>query len=526
MTDIDRLAATFFSIHALRPFQQLVIHHILEHDRSTADHDGTLVTLPTGSGKSICFMLPSLLVEGLTVIVYPLLSLMQDQRRRFAQANIPCICLRGGQTKEQRRLLFARLPETKVVITNAECLCQTQVFSILAQFTISLLVLDEAHTIVRWGEGFRPILASVGTILAHLPIRQLLCFTATADQPVVQGLDRLVFHHRPVYRVKGSVDRQNISYHVVRTLCKEHAIARLLGNAALRPALVFCPTRGESEHGAYDFLLSHPGVPVRYYHAGLTSQARNHLEEWFLKQSDGVLYATNAFGMGVDKKNIRTVVHHTLPSDILAFLQESGRAGRDGRPAVSIILLDERERSSPTASIFSNTTTCFRMQLVGALDETLESCSGCDICNGTLGLRREGQSSIIQAVGLHPFQFSPGSLTAYLQQGGVAFREKHLRKAIGSLLDQHILCCTNKNRRRLYLPIRTYLACLTGASASLMLKKGGTHDAQAKASQTLPDPSPTVSSPEAAGRTTEDRAQETKTILEEVVSDALPLAVH
>lgn len=478
--DIRELAKERFGIPTLRPYQQLVIQRILEMDSCENDHEGVVVTLPTGSGKSICFMLPSLVVEGLTIIVYPLLSLMNDQMRRFSERGIKCVCIQGGQDPSERSALFAELADNRprIVVTNAECLAQRSVFTALARFPISLLVLDEAHTIVRWGEGFRPAMASLGPIIAHLPLRQILCFTATADEAIIEGLSRLIFSGREPHLVRGSSDRQNISYHAVHTLCKAHTITSLLKNPDHRPALVFCSTRDGTKACCLSFLLSNPTLSCRYYHAGLGKDERKTLEAWYQKEEQGVLFATNAFGMGVDKRSIRMVIHHDLPSDVLSFLQESGRAGRDGNPAYSVVLLDGAQAPSPLLSIFTSKSTCFRSALLQALDETLESCSGCDVCNHTLSGTPAGEQEIMRCVALHPFFYSIHALasflhvhTSYAVDSGLLdiWREREIETAVRNLLRQGKLSCTKRRKQKLYLSIFQWVAYLTASNSALRI---------------------------------------------------------
>ncbi|MPM09126.1 ATP-dependent RNA helicase DbpA [bioreactor metagenome] len=478
---INQLARDRFGIPTLRPYQQLVIQRVLELDRSESDHEGVVVTLPTGSGKSICFMLPSLVVEGLTIIVYPLLSLMNDQIRRFSERHIRCVCIQGGQTPIEREALFASLANTKprIVVTNAECLAQSSVFTALARFPISLLVLDEAHTIVRWGEGFRPAMASLGPIIAHLPLRQILCFTATADDAIIGGLTNLIFNGVKPHLVRSSSDRQNISYHAIPTLSKEHTIARLLKDQANLPALVFCSSRDATKLSCLAFLLSNPAISCRYYHAGLGKKERKTLEAWYQREEKGVLFATNAFGMGVDKRSVRMVIHHDLPSDVLSFLQESGRAGRDGIPSRSVVLLDGKESSSTLLSIFSSKSECFRSSLLFALGEEMEGCSGCDVCNHTQYRKREGEKTLMRCVALHPFSYSIHSLAVLLHtkrpwkpDSGLlnTWRARAIEYALNTLVAEGKLSCTKGKKQRLYLSVYQWVALLTARKSAMRMK--------------------------------------------------------
>ena len=474
---IDVLASQRFSVVSLRPFQKLVVTRILEHDDEQIDHQGIVVILPTGGGKSLCFMLSALLVEGLTVLVYPLLSLMNDQERRLKTAKINHICIRGGQSAEERKLLFEKIEskEVKMVVTNAECLGQSLIIKELSKHTISLFVLDEAHTIVSWGEGFRPALASLGTILSHLRIRQILCFTATADTQVLTGLNRLIFTKHRAHIIRASSDRPNISYHVARTLSKEHTLYALLKNKNLLPSIVFCARRDRCERSCQSVLYQFPQMSVRYYHAGLPKTLRNSLESWFAAQSQAVLFATKAFGMGVDVGHVRSVIHFDLSEDVLSFLQESGRAGRDGKKAVSIVLLDGSENPSDLLRIFSSQQVCYRKALLSALAEECTYCDGCDICNGDLSLEREGERAILEAIAHHPFRYQPFSLAESLIDphkkdsfAGVlhTWQEGHVRQAINTLLSEGVI---QSKWARLYLSFRTSVDILTSALSSSML---------------------------------------------------------
>ena len=470
---INKTALEKFGLQSLRPYQKLVIQRILEQDTEDSDHEGMLVILPTGSGKSVCFMLPSLLVKGLTVIVYPLLSLMNDQVKRFKQTDIPCVCIRGGQTNEQRSNIWKKLEnkEAMVVITNAECMLNPLVIANLSMYPISLLVVDEAHTVVQWGTSFRPSYKSLGTVIAYLSIRQILAFTATADVAITKELQTLLFLGKKPHSVRGSADRENIIYHVQDTLSKIHSLSMLLKEAPSRPAVVFCQTRKECELGANDFSNTYPLIPTRYYHAGLGTESREMLESWFAETDEGVLFSTNAFGMGVDKRNIRTVIHRTLPKDVASFLQESGRAGRDGNIAHSYVLLGEDEQGKTKRKakvdpsflelygIFTDRTKCLRESLLQLLGETLEGCSGCDVCNNNLCKEPDGQRQIVRTVGSRTLAYSTGALAKLLCQrdghdsrSGIlsCWTEKELVEAIKSLLDRNVLALSRYPKKRLY----------------------------------------------------------------------------
>ena len=467
---INKVAYEKFGLQNLHPYQKLIIQRILEHDTESTDHEGMLVVLPTGSGKSVCFMLPSLLVTGLTIIVYPLLSLMNDQVKRFESSGIPCVCIRGGQTKEQRSNMWKKISdkEAKVVITNAECLLNPQVIATLSLYPISLLVVDEAHTVVQWGTSFRPSYKSLGTVIAYLSVRQILAFTATSDKTITDELQAMLFLGKRPHSIRASADRQNLIYHVQDTLSKAHSLAMLLKSPTSRPAVVFCATRKECELAAKDFSNTHQHIPSRYYHAGLGIYSRVLLESWFAATAEGVLFSTNAFGMGVDKKNIRTVIHRTLPKDVASFLQESGRAGRDGNIAHSFVLLGEQEKRKTTHegssfsalyTIFTQTQVCLRSALMHLLGETLEGCSGCDVCNNNLFTEPDGMRQIVRTVHSRPIAYTPGTLAKLLcrqdsadSRSGILsqWSERELVEAIKSLLDRDILALSRYPKKRLY----------------------------------------------------------------------------
>jgi ATP-dependent DNA helicase RecQ len=247
----------------------------------------------------------------------------------------------------------------------------------------------------------------------------------------------------------------------------------LLSHSTTRPAVVFCATRRECEIACDQFLFSHPTVPCRYYHAGLSREVRSYLEKWFNDTSEAVLFATCAFGMGVDKKDIRTVIHRTLCNNAESYLQESGRAGRDGSLANAYVLLGKEEevhyKKGSTSfqalyAIFSNRNDCYRKQLVALLNSDIDSCNGCDFCNRVFFPYPDGYRQILATVRARPFVYSPLRLSNLLvnreagdSRSGILYlwKESELTSAIEALVSQKVLKLSRFPKRRLFLPFKT-----------------------------------------------------------------------
>ncbi len=412
---ISTLAQEKFGIPYLRPFQRLVISRILEQkDVPDQPEKNQLIVLPTGSGKSICFQLPALILQGLTIIVYPLLSLMNDQRQSLDRNSIASVMLKGGQTNGQRRRIWSELKagNTRIVITNPETLVSEHVLKRLAEFSIDLFVVDEAHTVCEWGESFRPAYLRLSQMTDRLKPRQLIAFTATASQDIMRRLEQLLFNGKTPHLIVASPDRPNIRYHLRRSICMEHDIIMLLTHGAARPAIIFCRTRLECEDLAWQIRENCRTIPVQYYHAGLDKREREAIEKWFLLSMEGVLCATTAYGMGVSKNNTRTVVHKGLPDNAQSYLQESGRAGRDGRMADAWVLIDDFSKTGASSSegmmlAFSG-KTCIRENLLRLMDVELESdfcCSGCDVCDGRIQTMPEGRMELESVIRRFPLRF-------------------------------------------------------------------------------------------------------------------------
>jgi ATP-dependent DNA helicase RecQ len=384
-----QIAQATFGLPYLYPYQRLVIANTIHPDE---ENPNQIVVLATGSGKSLCFTLPALLVDGLTIVVYPLLALMDDQLRRMTEASVPARILRGGQSRSERSEIFAaaRSGGVRCLLANPEILAAESVRRELSSIRVGHLVIDEAHCVSEWGETFRPSYLTLRETIAALSPRVVTAFTATASPVVLDAVTRILFDSGRPRLVQGDPDRPNISYSVVHAPSKEAALAELVGSGVERPALVFCRSRKRTEAVARELAEVVGFDRCSAYHAGLTKPERAAVEEWFFASDDGVLAATCAYGMGVDKQNIRTVVHYELPSNVEAFLQESGRAGRDREPAWSIVLWNdsdpvrelEPERAAREAVMrgYLRAGGCRRAYLMDALGTDSSVCFGCDRC--------------------------------------------------------------------------------------------------------------------------------------------------
>ncbi|MDR2051847.1 MAG: RecQ family ATP-dependent DNA helicase [Treponema sp.] len=304
-----------------------------------------LVILPTGAGKSLCFQLPAMLMEGPTLVIYPILSLMADQERRLRERGFSPVMLRGGQTREERETIWNRLRagQSKFIIANPEVLLTPAVMAQIENIKIVHIVIDEAHCVSEWGESFRPAYLEIGKIVAAAKSPVITAFTATASAPVLEKIDGYIFGGLGAHRIIGNPDRSNISYTARGCILKDPAVRDLLLSHQ-RPAIVFCSSRPGTEKLARYLMneLKDMGInwytEIRFYHAGLSREEKKDVEDWFLRNGGAVLVATCAFGMGVDKSDIRTVIHRDCPPSVEAYLQEAGRAGRDGLQSKAVLL--------------------------------------------------------------------------------------------------------------------------------------------------------------------------------------------
>ena len=430
--DLDPAAAVAynnFGIKYLYPWQRLVIANILDAPTEEKPSLKQIVLLPTGAGKSLCFLIPSLLLDGPTLILYPLLALMSDQARRMTEGGMTPVVFRGQQTQQEREENFTLIKTgAKVILANPEVLQSKELVARLSKVGIAHVAIDEAHCVSEWGDTFRPAYLTLGNIIKALGVRKVTAFTATASPEVLARINEVLFDGDG-HIVRSEADRPNIHYYVHYAAIKEKAVLALVEKEE-KPLLVFCGTRRRTEKMAYllaeQMKILHPEKKdcVKFYHAGLSKQEKDKVEKWFHPHKDAIMAVTCAFGMGVDKKDIKTVIHLDVPATAEAFIQEAGRGGRDGSVAKSILVWspEDSEKASKTApgsrarvmADFAEakaeagdtanhstgryqTGSCRRQVLLDALGAEKAACEGCDIC---LGVRQKSTADMDAAAAL------------------------------------------------------------------------------------------------------------------------------
>ncbi len=414
---VSREAHRVFGIRYLFPWQRLVIANILDavnasHNPDVEydelyDEDGVLrgrqiVLLPTGAGKSLCFQIPALLLQGPTLVIYPLLALMGDQLRRMHEGGLKPAIFRGGQSREEREAQFRRLAGTdgqekaRLIIANPEVLAGDRVKDRIAAAGCQHIAIDEAHCVSEWGDSFRPAYLELKNILTAIPAPAVTAFTATASSFVLSRISEILFDGQ-AHIVHGDSNRPNIRYSVRHAAVKDVALIREL-SVRERPAIVFCSTRGRCERIALLLREVFNDRDIRFYHAGLERSEKTEVESWFLANPRGILVATVAYGMGVDARGIRTVIHRDPSPTVEAYIQEAGRGGRDGKEAEAILLWNSEDArriatlagtiQGERAAILGQLASggrCRREVLLEALGDGERGtvCTGCDICDGT-----------------------------------------------------------------------------------------------------------------------------------------------
>lgn len=383
-----------FGYQHFRPGQQDIVSSLV----SGRD---ALVIMPTGGGKSLCYQIPALVLGGITLVISPLISLMKDQVDQLTANGVPAASLNSSQSREQQLEVLAgcRNGRIKLLYIAPERLMMDSFLEQLSNWPLSLLAVDEAHCISQWGHDFRPEYSALGQIKRHFPAVPVVALTATADETTRQDIIQLLALDNPLIQI-SSFDRPNIRYTLLEKYKPLEQLWSIVQDQRGKSGIIYCNSRNKVEDTTAR--LQSRGLSVAAYHAGLDNDRRSQVQEAFLRDDLQVVVATVAFGMGINKPNVRFVVHFDIPRNIESYYQETGRAGRDGLPAEAILFYDpadmvwlrrclDEKPAGPLQDIerhklnamnaFAEAQTCRRLVLLNYFGENKQqACGNCDIC--------------------------------------------------------------------------------------------------------------------------------------------------
>ena len=393
MPSPDSILQSVFGFKDFRPGQEAIIDHILRGEN-------VLAVMPTGAGKSLCYQVPALVMEGLTVVVSPLVALMDNQTAGLRANGVTVACIHSGQSREdniqQWRLVSTK--QASLLYLSPERLMTQRMLSALKAVGAAMFVVDEAHCVSKWGPAFRPEYAQLGDLKTHFPEARIAAFTATADVATRRDIAELFNSHGRT--IVHGFDRPNLSLTVTAKTDRKKQLLSFMESVRGQSGIIYCLSRKNTED--YAAILKTAGYKALPYHAGLDSGLRFETQESFMAEEGVVIVATIAFGMGIDKPDIRFVFHLNLPGSMEAYYQEIGRAGRDGNAAMTHMLygLDDvrmrrqfisddgsevehqiREMKRLDALLtYCEASTCRRQVMLSYFGEDSSACENCDVC--------------------------------------------------------------------------------------------------------------------------------------------------
>lgn len=378
-----------FGFEKFRPNQEEIINCIL----SGKD---TLAIMPTGGGKSICFQLPALVLPGITIVISPLIALMKDQVDSLKANGIAACFINSSQSSDEQQSHIQNLKDNKVKLVYVAPESLSFLENAFNQINVSLIAIDEAHCISAWGHDFRPAYTNLGYLKSRFPSTPILALTATADKATRTDISEQLNLNNPKTFV-ASFDRKNLSLEVRPALDRVKQIIDFIKNKPNESGIVYCLSRKTTEELAEK--LQKIGIKAKAYHAGLENKIRSKTQDEFINDDCQVVCATIAFGMGIDKSNVRWVIHYNLPKNIEGYYQEIGRAGRDGLPSETVLFesygdvvqLQKFASEGLNAEVqlaklermkqYADALSCRRKILLSYFGELVsENCGNCDIC--------------------------------------------------------------------------------------------------------------------------------------------------
>ncbi|GIZ08313.1 DNA helicase RecQ [Flavobacterium sp. UMI-01] len=388
-TPLHQTLKTFFGFEKFRPNQEKIISAIL-------DKKDVLAIMPTGGGKSICFQLPALLFPGITIVISPLIALMKDQVDSLKANGIAACCINSSQSDQVQQAHIEAIlrNDIKLVYVAPESLSYLE--NTFNQIIVSLIAIDEAHCISSWGHDFRPAYTNLGYLKNRFPSTPILALTATADKATRTDICQQLNLHNPTVFI-SSFDRKNLSLEVRPALDRVKQIIDFIEKKPHESGIIYCLSRKTTEELAEK--LQNSGINAKAYHAGLDNLVRAQTQDDFINDDCQVICATIAFGMGIDKSNVRWVIHYNLPKNIEGYYQEIGRAGRDGLPSETILFesygdviqLQKFASQGLNAEVqlsklermkqYADAVSCRRKILLSYFGEIVtENCGNCDVC--------------------------------------------------------------------------------------------------------------------------------------------------